>query len=352
MATPIPLNPAAAQGLGMALVAASAAPLLLLKADLTVVAASLSFTRAFQIDPAIVEGRKLYELGRGEWGDPQLRSLLSAAASGDAEVEGYEMDLKLGLAPLCRLLLHARRLHYGDASSVRLLVTVTDITEARRNAASLDDLLREKAALLDGVGPRVANSLQVIASLLMLSARRVQADAARHHLYDANNRAMDVAALQKQLADSAIGDVELRPYFTNLCLSLAASMIPDPNRLALVVTVDGSVVAADVSIALGLIVTELVINAIRHAFPVHRSGKIFVDYRSRGRTWTLSVRDDGIGMSAAPALGRAGLGTRIVDALAKHLHAIVQVEDRGPGMAVSVVSAPALRLVAVGPAQP
>jgi two-component sensor histidine kinase len=64
------------------------------------------------------------------------------------------------------------------------------------------------------------------------------------------------------------------------------------------------------------------------------------------------VRDDGIGMSAAPALGRAGLGTRIVDALAKHLHAIVQVEDRGPGMAVSVVSAPALRLAAVGPAQP
>ena len=73
-------------------------------------------------------------------------------------------------------------------------------------------------------------------------------------------------------------------------------MIPDPNVLSIEVTVDDSVVDANKSVSLGLIVTELVINALKHAFPGHARGKIVVDYRSDGPDWSLSVKDDGIGM--------------------------------------------------------
>jgi two-component sensor histidine kinase len=62
------------------------------------------------------------------------------------------------------------------------------------------------------------------------------------------------------------------------------------------VKVDDSMAGADESVSLGLIVTELVINAIKHGFPRHRKGEILVDYRSTGAAWTLSVRDTGIGM--------------------------------------------------------
>jgi len=80
-----------------------------------------------------------------------------------------------------------------------------------------------------------------------------------------------------------------------------------------------------------------VINALKHAFPGAREGKIVVGYESRGPNWSLSVRDDGVGMAADPGAARAGLGTSIVEALARQLSAHVQVANTNPGTKVSVV---------------
>ena len=155
----------------------------------------------------------------------------------------------------------------ASGESVRLLVAVLDVTDARIAEKLKDDLLKEKAVLLQELQHRVANSLQIIASVLMQSARKVQSEEARSHLHDAHQRVMSVASLQHQLAASHVGDVELRPYFTALCESIGASMIRDHDKLSLDVDVDDSVTNADASVSLGLIVTELVINALKHAFP-------------------------------------------------------------------------------------
>ena len=173
----------------------------------------------------------------------------------------------------------------------------------------------------------------------MQSARRVQSDETRLHLHDAHHRVMSIASVQRQLATSQLGDVELDSYFRQLCESLGASMISDPDQLSIEVTKDKSKVHADVSVSLGLIVTELVINALKHAFPDGRSGKIMVGYSSRGPNWTLSIADDGVGMSAEPAPATAGLGTSIVEALAKQLRARVQVANANPGTNVSIIHA-------------
>ncbi len=176
--------------------------------------------------------------------------------------------------------------------------------------------------------------------MLLQSAKRVQSQETRSHLYDAHNRVMSVASVQRQMAQTRVGDVELRRYFTDLCRSIGASMIHDPKLLTLSVEVDASVTAADVSVSLGLIVTELVINALRHAFPGHRPGKIVVAYRSDGPGWTLSVTDDGVGMPKDPASARPGLGTSIVEALSNQLDASVNVADANPGTTVSIVHLP------------
>jgi two-component sensor histidine kinase len=332
-----------ALNLGQALIASSDAPLLLLDRELIVVAASKSFCRAFQIDPAIAPGRHLVELGAGEWNIPQLSGLLKAAAAGYAEVQGYEMELRRnGLENRC-LLINAHKLEYTDGGEVRLLLAVSDITDARL-AEKLrddllkdrDDLLKEKAVLLQELQHRVANSLQIIASVLIQSARKVQSEEARGHLVDAHTRVMSVASLQRQLAASNLGNVVLRPYFTALCESIGASMIRDHNQLSLAVTVDESSTSADTSVSLGLIVTELVINALKHAFPNDRKGKILVGYHSRGPNWTLSVSDDGVGMSTNAEIAKPGLGTSIVQALARQLHAEIRVSDASPGTAVSI----------------
>jgi two-component system, sensor histidine kinase PdtaS len=101
--------------------------------------------------------------------------------------------------------------------------------------------------------------------------------------------------------------------------------------------VDGSRVAADVSISLGLVVTELAINALKHAFPGNRNGKILVSYTSHGPSWILAVTDDGVGMPPDSASATAGLGTSIVAALAKQLDARVQVDAMHPGTSVSLI---------------
>jgi two-component sensor histidine kinase len=323
--------------LALAVVDSSTAPLLLLNGDLTLVAASKSFCRAFQIDPASVASCPLGKLGTGEWNIPQLITMLNAAASGFAEIEGYEIDLNRKDRESRHLVLNAQKLEYGNADNVRLLVAVSDVTDARIAEKLKDDLLKEKAVLLQELQHRVANSLQIIASVLMQSARKVQSDETRTHLYDAHQRVMSVAAMQRQLATSSAIDVALRPYFTALCKSIGASMIRDHNQLSLDVSVDDSSSAADVSVSLGLIVTELVINALKHAFPGDRKGKIKVDYHARGPNWTLSVTDDGIGMPADAASAKPGLGTGIVQALTKQLQAVVEVSDAKPGAAVSVV---------------
>jgi two-component sensor histidine kinase len=171
----------------------------------------------------------------------------------------------------------------------------------------------------------------------MQSARRVQSVEARGQLHDAHHRVMSIAAVQRQLAASSLGEVALRPYFKQLCESLGASMIRDPKRLSIAVTVDDSAVNADSSVSLGLIVTELVINALKHAFPARRHGVIAVDYRSDGASWTLSVADDGLGMPKGSGAPKPGLGTGIVEALAKQLAAEIVVADAVPGTSVSII---------------
>jgi len=343
VSSPLAPNDEAALNLALAVVASSDAPLLLLDGKLIVIAASTSFCRAFQIDPAKVAGRKIFTLGKGEWDAPRLRSLLRATLSGVAKIDRYEMELtRYQKEPLC-LVLKAQKLAYGNSKQPRLLLAISDVTQARIAEKLKDDLLlekdtllRDKAILLQELQHRVANSLQIIASVLMMSARKVQSEETRGHLHDAHNRVMSIAALQQQLSAASADKIALKSYFTRLCQSLGASMIHDHNQIKLDVDIDETIVGADASISLGLIVTELVINALKHAFPGDRKGRIVVDYHSHQDGWILSVTDDGVGMVIGRKGAPAGLGSSLVEALAKQLQADVRLARAKPGIAVSI----------------
>jgi two-component system, sensor histidine kinase PdtaS len=333
--------------LALAMVAASAAPLLLIDGDLTIIAAGDSFCRAFGIDHAAPAGSQLTELGAGEWRVPQLRMLLEATAAGVAAIDAYEMDLKRPGRPDRRLVINVQKLAYGTPGKLRLLVAIADVTEARlaakthqdqlrANAARNEELAAENHALMQEIRHRVANSLQIIASVLMQNARAAQSEEACEQLRNAHARVMSISDLQQQLAGATTGTVELRAYLTKLCATIAASMIPDPNRLSLEVVAENVTIDAGISVSLGLVVTELVINALKHAFPDDRGGKIIVNYQANGAIWTFSVADNGVGMPKdIPA--SSGLGTSIIQALARQLKARVEVEDMNPGTKISLV---------------
>jgi two-component system, sensor histidine kinase PdtaS len=320
----------------LAVVSSSPGPLLLLDGQLTIIAASTSFGDAFGGRPEDLAGQALFTLGSGDWDVPQLRAMIAATGSGDAEAGPCEIEFKPVVGSTRSLIAQSRRLSYLDLAQTRILIAVSDVTDAKADAALKEDALRRNRTLLMEARHRVANSLQIIASVLLQNAKKTQSDEARDHLRDAHQRVMSVAALERLLSTSEDGDVEVHAYFTSLCESITASMIGDLDHVSL--TVDGgeAVIEARVSVSLGLIVTELVINALKHAFPDGRPGKITVEYSLHGPNWVLCVRDDGVGMPPAGAVVRVGLGTSIVQALAKQLDASVENVPAHPGTQVSI----------------
>ncbi|KPF70896.1 hypothetical protein IP88_11240 [alpha proteobacterium AAP81b] len=325
--------PEAGLAMTLAVVAAAATPLLLLDGECSIFAASQSFRDAFGLAPVPAPLGSIFDLGGGEWNLLRLRSLLEATLAGDESIPAYERDLALPGRGRRRLVLNARKLVYpGDGGRQQLLLAVADVTDLRLADEAHERLLREKVLLLKEIQHRIANSLQIVASVLMQSARRVSNDESRVHLCDAHSRVMAIAELQTHLSGAPEGQVDVRSYLDKLCQSVSASMIDDHKRLTIVVIADSGSVSADVSVSLGLVVTELVINALKHAFAPDMRGRITVNYRSNGDEWRLEVWDDGRGMpkvAAAP-----GLGTSIVTALARHLKADVTVSDAKPGTSV------------------
>ncbi|MDB5421265.1 MAG: signal transduction histidine kinase, partial [Brevundimonas sp.] len=196
----------------------------------------------------------------------------------------------------------------------------------------------QKQVLLLEMQHRVANSLQIIASILMLKAKAVTSEETRLHLRDAHQRVLSVAEVQSQLyASGGLNQIEIGVYLTKLCASLASSMIGENHPIVLRVDADHGMIGSDKAVSMGLIVTELVINAIKYAFPVNRpDALIVVAFESDDEAWTLSISDNGVGQtvpSAPSATG--GLGTAIVEALVKQLEATLVIHT-SPGMTVTI----------------
>ena len=326
-----------ALSLTMAVIAASPTPLLLLDGEFRLVVASTSFCQSFGIDPGTATGCEVFMLGAGEWNVGSLRKLLVGIASGVAQIEPCEMDLKRSGKETRRLVVQVSQLVYEDLDHPRLLMAVADVTDARSGVRAKDEAIAHIGVLLQEVRHRVANSLQIVSAVLLQTARRTNSVETREQLKDAHNRVMSVAALERQLSASPYGDeiVELRTYFTTLCDNIAASLIDDSQCITLSVTGSG-LVTPRVSVSLGLIVTELIINAVKHAFPHGRSGRIEIGYAASGPHWTLSVSDDGIGPPIDAGLDNTKLGTSIVRALAKQLDANVEVTLGNPGTIVRI----------------
>jgi chemotaxis protein methyltransferase CheR len=157
---------------------------------------------------------------------------------------------------------------------------------------------------------------------------------------------MSVATVQQQLQASGLNErIEIGPYLTKLCASLAASMVGERRALSIQVqATSGGAVSSD-AVSLGLIVTELVINALKHGFQAGAEGEILVGYDSQESGWRLSVSDNGSGpRDASGQAAHIGLGTSIVEARAHHLNATVQKTSGAQGTTVTI-TAPAIGIV-------
>jgi len=338
----------ASNALAQAIVDTVREPLLVLDNEHRVIAASRSFYRDFQVEPEHTQGRLLHELGDGQWDIPSLRVFLERVAADDRGIESYEVEQtfpKLGHRIMClngsRIMLDAS---YGEGA---VLIAIEDVTEQLSTTRERDELLRQKEMLLEEMQHRVSNSLQIIASILLMKARGVGSEETRAHLHDAHKRVLAVAAMQKHLHTSTgAGPIELEAYLTHLCASLSGAMIAESdNAICLKIRVSGGCASSSEAVSLGLIITELVINALKYAFPIEKADNVItIAYEVAGASWTLRVSDNGIGQNlASKATEKGGLGTSIVSALAMQLGARVATESSGVGTSVSIIHAPLAR---------
>jgi len=314
-------------------------PLVVLDRNLRVVTASRSFYQTFGAAPGDTRGRLFYELAGGQWDIPMLRKLLEEVIPRHRTIEAYEIEHEFAAGGRRTLLLNARRVFDQANPDSALLLAMEDVTQRRTAEREKDELLREKELLLEEMRHRVANSLQIIASILLLKARTVLSEETRRHLQDAHQRVMSVATVQQQLRGTGHGDrIEIGPYLTKLCDSLATSMIGADRSITVVVEAGAGATVSAQAVSIGLIVTELLINAVKHAFPAQRSGRIRVSYDATGEDWRLSVSDDGVGrMNYEGQPASAGLGTSIVEALAHQLDARVEISSGPQGTTVSAI---------------
>ena len=196
--------------------------------------------------------------------------------------------------------------------------------------------------LLLEVQHRIANSLQIIASILLIKARTVQSEETRLQLQDAHQRVMSVAAVQQHLQVTGRGaTIEIDNYLSKLCETLAQSMIGDSRTIALKVEADAGVVVSHQAVSIGLIVTELVMNALKHAFPDEKKdAAIVVSYKVSDTDWKLAISDNGRGKpDLNPIEKKGGLGTSLVKALAKQLDASIETVSNSDGTAVAITHA-------------
>ncbi len=317
-------------------------PVLVFDKDLRVIAASRSFYSVFKVSPQDTQGRLLYELGDGQWDIPRLRLLLEKIIPEQGVMEDYEVEHEFPGVGHRTMRLNARQVFYEGGADTTILLGIEDVTGQRASEREKEELLRQKDVLLEEMQHRVANSLQIIASIILMKARTVQSAETRLHLQDAHSRVMSIAAVQKHLhASGASGPIEITPYLSKLCESLATSMIGDIRPISLKVFGDGGSATPRQAECLGLIVTELVVNALKHAFPNDKSdGRITVGYDAAGTNWKLSVTDNGIGRpDGVFAQAKTGLGTSIVKALAQQLGAQVETSADPKGTTVSVTRA-------------
>ena len=235
----------------------------------------------------------------------------------------------------------ARRLRRAFADAARTVELARLNAELKETLADKDELIAQKDVLMKEVDHRVQNSLQLVSSFLAMQARAAGDETVSRHLKDAQSRLQAVALVHRRLYhDEQVATVDLARYLDELVGDLKASLGAEwGSEMRCVVA--PVLVPTDRAVSLGLIMTELVINATKYAY-AGAPGPIDIALERHGGRLQLIVADRGagIGATAAPKPdGRSGFGSRMLDAMVARLDGTLDRLDGEPGLR-AVLTAP------------
>jgi PAS domain S-box-containing protein len=210
-----------------------------------------------------------------------------------------------------------------------VITTFLDITNLKKAEEKINEALAEKVVLLKEVHHRVKNNLQIISTLLDLQSEGIRDKEALEAFMDCQDRIKAMALIHERLYESTdMASIDFAGYVEGLSTYLFNTYLIDPGLIRLKVEAEGILLGIDRAIPCGLIVNELVSNALKHAFPDNRQGEIRIGFHGGedGRI-TLRVEDNGIGLPAAMDITKTDtLGLQLVNLLARQMLGEVSLE--------------------------
>ncbi|HWC15073.1 MAG TPA: histidine kinase N-terminal domain-containing protein [Actinomycetota bacterium] len=257
-----------------------------------------------------VLGARLDELGLG--GTP-IAHALRAQQLTDGELERGDATVRLRVLPLL-----------DGGGVVGALALARDVSEVRQK----ERVISVKDATIREIHHRVKNNLQTIASLLRLQGRRLTSDEAKEALRESVLRIGSIALVHETLSEDPSDAAEFGEVARRIGRMVAEGLLLPERQIEIKVTGQAGPVGADVATPLAVMVTELLQNAIEHAFPDGRPGTIAVEVSRESDDVVVVVRDDGVGMPA-DALDGARLGLQIVRSLIEELSGTFDVTGEG-----------------------
>jgi PAS domain S-box-containing protein len=234
--------------------------------------------------------------------------------------DGTEFPVEISLSPM--------QIEEG----LWVTAAIRDISDRKMVENKLRESLKEKEVLLKEVHHRVKNNLQIVSSMLNLQLDRLTDRQAVASFMESQNRVRSIALFHEKLYQSRdLARIDVGEYLRGVVTGLFATYGADPGNVSLRVEAEDVPLDVDGAISCGLIVNELVSNALKYAFPDGRRGEVRVGLRREGSDVVLEVVDDGTGLPADLDLDDPGtLGLKLVSILAEQVRGTIEVR-RSPG---------------------
>jgi PAS domain S-box-containing protein len=311
--------------------------LLVLDSDLTIRFANRSFRDTFAVAPEDALGRKLCELGNGEWDIPELRVALETVVSDGKSIEAFEVDRFFPSIGRRVMVLNARKVYQPGNKVQQILLAIEDITERVRLEREHAIAGERIGMLLQELTHRVKNSLQIIAAMVSIEASSHKSGEGKAALERVSHRINALGHLYSKLSQAdTIEAVDAAIYLDELCHDLIASVNEEGDTsIVLKTDIDNALLPTDRAIPIGLIVNELVTNAVKYAFPSDTKGTVLVTLKRAPGELRLTVADDGQG--ADPRRADSGLGGRLVERFAQHIGGQLKRESNSRGTTVYLI---------------
>lgn len=202
---------------------------------------------------------------------------------------------------------------------------------ARATAASLE----EKETLLREIHHRVKNNLQVVSSMLSIQSTLIDDEKSLEYFQDARTRIQSMALVHEHLYESpSLARIDIDEYVRELAATVVRSMDVSNGGVRVRTNIAAIGIDLDHAIPLGMVINELLSNAMKYAYP-DGAGDVHISFGYSEGIGHLAVTDNGVGMSAEEVEGRGSLGLQLVDALSRQLQGQVQFTDNAPGLRVT-----------------